>query len=131
MYARRGQTTPCHSHGKKKEDIICRVGELAIRLWPDKPSTVVAGAATAFCLPVNGRPRSVRVGRILRLRAGSRVTLSPGVWHEFFPTSPECIIGEVSTANDDRHDNYFFDSEIGRFPGIEEDAKALVRLISE
>ena len=37
MYARRGQTTPCHTHAKKKEDIICRAGELTLKLWPKKP----------------------------------------------------------------------------------------------
>lgn len=38
MYARRGQTTPCHTHAKKKEDIICRSGELAVKLWAKKPA---------------------------------------------------------------------------------------------
>ena len=34
MYARRNQTTPAHTHAKKKEDIICRAGELTLELWP-------------------------------------------------------------------------------------------------
>ena len=55
----------------------------------------------------------------------------PGIWHEFYPTSEECIIGEVSTANDDLHDNFFLNPEVGRFPGIEEDEAALIRLISD
>ena len=38
MYARRGQATPTHAHARKKEDIICRAGELTLRLWPVKPS---------------------------------------------------------------------------------------------
>ncbi len=37
------------------------------------------------------------------------MTLVPGVYHEFYPVSAECIIGEVSTANDDLHDNFFVD----------------------
>ena len=65
------------------------------------------------------------------LSAGSRVTLAPGVWHEFQPTSEECIIGEVSTANDDLHDNFFLDPGVGRFARIEEDEPALVKLVSE
>ena len=32
MYAEKNQTTPSHTHQKKKEDIICRTGELAIRI---------------------------------------------------------------------------------------------------
>ncbi len=59
------------------------------------------------------------------------MTLVPGVWHAFWPTSDECIIGEVSTANDDRHDNFFLDPRIGRFPGIIEDEPAQVRLPGE
>jgi len=43
----------------------------------------------------------------------------------------ECIIGEVSTANDDLHDNYFVNPDVGRYPGIEDDEKPLLHLISE
>ena len=130
MYARRGQMTPCHMHARKKEDIICRVGELALRLWPARPA---AGPAlvTNFAVPVNGSPRALTPGQVLSLPAGSRVTLVPGVWHEFQPDSDECIIGEVSTANDDQQDNFFLDPAIGRFPGIEEDEPAAIRLGSE
>jgi hypothetical protein len=35
--------------------------------------------------------------------------------------SRRCIIGEVSTANDDLHDNFFVNPEVGRYPGIQED----------
>lgn len=130
MYARRGQTTPCHTHAKKKEDIICRSGELTLQLWPKQP---VAGAALppTLSVPVNGTPTVIRTGEPYALPAGSRITLVPGVWHAFYPTSDECIIGEVSTANDDLHDNFFLNPDIGRFPGLEEDEPAAIRLISE
>ena len=55
----------------------------------------------------------------------------PGIWHSFWPASGECIIGEVSTANDDVGDNFFLDPGVGRFPGIEEDEPAVVRLIRD
>jgi D-lyxose ketol-isomerase len=131
MYARRGQTTPCHTHARKKEDIICRAGRLTLRLWPKKPGGANGRAAATLAVPVNGVLRRVRAGRAFTLAAGSRVTLEPGVWHEFFPASAECIIGEVSTANDDLVDNFFLDPAIGRFPGIVEDARPAVRLVSE
>lgn len=130
MWARRGQTTPCHTHAKKKEDIICRAGALTLKLWPAKP--VVGGKlATTLMVPVNSEPARVTTGLPFVLAAGSRVTLSPGVWHEFYPVSEECIIGEVSTSNDDLRDNLFLRPDVGRFPGIEEDEPAVVRLISE
>jgi len=50
---------------------------------------------------------------------------------EFYPLSQECILGEVSTANDDTHYNYFVKPNIGRYPGIEEDEVAIVWLVSE
>ncbi len=129
MYARRGQITPCHTHARKKEDIICRNGELTLRLWARKPNT--AARLENFTIPLNGRPLEIHAGEKLILAAGSRVTLEPGIWHEFYPSSDECIIGEVSTANDDQHDNFFLDPAIGRFPGIEEDEPAEVHLLSE
>lgn len=129
MYARRGQTTPCHTHAQKKEDIICRWGSLALRLWPAKPGA--SSVDGLFTVPVNGEARVLKPGAELILAAGERVTLVPGVWHEFAPASDECIIGEVSTANDDLYDNFFLNPDIGRFPELVEDEPALVRLISE
>lgn len=130
MYARRGQTTPCHAHAKKKEDIICRAGELTVRVWPRRPDAGRTLPGT-FTLSLNGEPTDVATGETVTLRAGSRVTLTPGVWHEFWASSDECIIGEVSTANDDLHDNFFLDPAIGRFPGIEEDDTPAIRLVGE
>jgi D-lyxose ketol-isomerase len=130
IYARRGQTTPGHTHARKKEDIICRNGELTLRLWPTRPDASPPLPAT-FTVPVNGTATTVQSGQPLVLAAGSRVTLVPGVWHEFTSMSDECIIGEVSTANDDRHDNFFLNPDIGRFPAIEEDEPAVIRLLSE
>jgi D-lyxose ketol-isomerase len=128
MYARRGQTTPAHTHGKKKEDIICRAGELTLELWPVRPGA--HGPATVT-VPVNGAPVTLSAGARLVLAAGSRITLVPGVWHAFYPTSDECVLGEVSTANDDLHDNFFAEPDVGRFPEIIEDEPAAIRLVSE
>lgn len=129
MYARQGQTTPCHTHARKKEDIVCRVGELTLRLWSHKPGT--KARMENFLVPVNGAPLEVSPGERVVLPAGSRVTLEPGVWHEFFASSEECILGEVSTKNDDRLDNFFLDPKVGRFPAIDEDEPAEVRLLTE
>lgn len=129
MYARPGQRTPAHTHTQKKEDIICRNGYLALQLWkrhPEKP-----GAGVDFNLQVNGERQNHVSGEIVILNPGERITLTPGIYHAFWPESKDCIIGEVSTANDDANDNVFVDSAIGRFPGIEEDEAAQIHLISE
>ncbi len=128
MYAQEGMTTPAHTHARKKEDIICRCGTLAIQVWGHHPEK--AGPQTVS-IPLNHEPHEVASGSLLTLEAGSRVTLVPGVYHAFCPLSAECIIGEVSTANNDLTDNFFVNPDIGRYPGIEEDAPAGIRLISE
>lgn len=128
MYARRGMTTPCHCHRRKKEDIICRWGSLRVRLWdahPDRPT------GSRLTVPVDGAPRTIPSGETLDLLAGSRVTVPPGVYHEFTPTTEEAILGEVSTFNDDAHDNFFADPRVGRLPAIVEDEPARVRLVWE
>jgi D-lyxose ketol-isomerase len=131
MFARRGQMTPCHSHYRKKEDLICRVGELSLRLWPTKPEADTAEAPVALAIAVDGESCRVTAGQMMVLGAGSRVTIPAGVWHEFYPTSDECILSEVSTAGDDGQDVVFLDATVGRRPWIEEDAAAEVKLVSE
>lgn len=129
MYARPGQTTPLHSHQQKKEDIICRHGRIALEIWSDKPADCHPGSA--FTVQVNGRPREVRNGETFEIAAGERITLTPGIYHAFWPTVPDTIIGEVSTANDDLNDNFFINPDIGRFPQVEEDEAKEVRLLSD
>ncbi|MFZ4683788.1 MAG: D-lyxose/D-mannose family sugar isomerase [Terrimicrobiaceae bacterium] len=128
MYAQQDMTTPAHTHRKKKEDIICRWGRLAVQVWAGPPDQ---SEGRELLLPIDHEPAPVASGTIVTLEAGSRVTLVPGVYHAFWPLSAECIIGEVSTANDDLHDNFFVNQDIGRYPGIEEDEAAVIRLISE
>lgn len=126
MYARKGMVTPAHTHFVKKEDIISRWGTLRVQVWMGEP-----GSAESFAVQVNGEMRPCQSGDFIDLPAGHRVTLTPGIYHEFFPLTEECIIGEVSTANDDTSDNVFFDKAVGRFTEIEEDEAAAVRLINE
>ena len=128
MYAQKGMTTPAHCHRKKKEDIISRWGRLAVQVWAASPEEA---GDRELVVPVNHEPRSFRSGDIIELDAGSRVTLLPGIYHEFYPVTDEGIIGEVSTANDDLHDNFFVNPDVGRYPHIEEDEPAIVRLLSD
>ena len=128
MFAVRDQKTVAHCHGKKKEDIIVRRGTLRVQLWPGHPNQNTCATVT---LRINGEERTIPSGTIIELKSGERVTIRPGVYHEFWPASATCLIGEVSTANDDVGDNFFADTRIGRFPAIEEDEPAIVRLVGE
>lgn len=127
MYARAGMTTPAHTHRKKKEDIISRWGTLRVIVWPGLPDE----GGSAFEIQVNGEMRTVSPGAAIDLAAGERVTLVPGVYHQFFPLTAECIMGEVSTANDDLNDNFFINPAIGRYAEVEEDEPAVVPLVSD
>jgi D-lyxose ketol-isomerase len=129
MYAVKNQVTPAHTHQKKKEDIICRSGILVVQLWSDDPALIQS--EEVIKLKINGYEQSINSGTEVKLFAGERVTIIPGVWHKFYPASDECVIGEVSTANDDLNDNFFSDKNIGRFSEIVEDEAITVKLISE
>jgi D-lyxose ketol-isomerase len=129
MYCRKNQVTPLHTHARKKEDIVCRQGRLAIELWQGHPQKTEKGRI--FRLKRNGNEEEVQSGDVMMLEAGERVTLTPGIYHAFWAASDECVVGEVSTANDDLNDNFFVNPDVGRFPGIQEDEQPLVRLVSE
>lgn len=129
MFAAPGQLTPCHTHQKKKEDIICRAGILIVQLWNADPAKGVD--QLQFKVNVNGASVLLVSGAELSLEAGERVTIEPGIWHAFYAGSEGCMIGEVSTANDDLNDNFFSDENIGRFSKIVEDEAPLLRLLSE
>jgi D-lyxose ketol-isomerase len=129
MFSARKQVTPLHTHGVKKEDIICRSGRLTLKLWSDHPERCAKSAPVSTRR--NGKPYTARNGEPFTIDAGERVTLVPGVYHAFWGEEGGCVIGEVSTANNDTTDNFFVDPDIGRFPEIDEDEPALVRLVSE
>ena len=123
MYVRKNQVTPRHCHAAKKEDIICRWGELAIELYSGKSQTVAA--------QVNGEVRQIPANKPFVLRAGERITLTQKLEHAFWAASDYAVVGEVSTRNDDLHDNFFHDKNIGRFSKLEEDEPPVVRLVSD
>jgi D-lyxose ketol-isomerase len=132
MFARHNQMTPLHTHKSKQEDIICRIGTFAIRLVAlDKTGKPNRKAKDRVRVLLNGEEQQLANGSVVYLKEGERITLYPGAYHEFWPVSPYCIIGEVSTANDDTGDNFFEDPEIGRYEAIEEDEPALEKLVSE
>lgn len=129
IYLRVGQSVPAHTHRKKKEDIICRFGEMMMELWAGPPAAARSG--TPLRIKRSGDWTEVNEGQPFLLGAGERVTLVPGIYHRFWPTLADTLIGEVSTANDDLNDNFFADPSIARFPVIEEDEPAAVRLVGD
>lgn len=122
MFAYDGQVTLAHTHRIKKEDIICRQGRLRLSLGK---------GPGRFEVKINGQRCLFEGVQEVVLTPGERITLTPGVFHAFWPEGGPALIGEVSTANDDVHDNIFAEPTVGRFSEIVEDEPAAITLLHE
>lgn len=130
LISQEGQISPMHTHIIKTEDIINRAGAtLAIRLCGSDGQGRMDRNTPAL-VDCDGVPRQVAPGDVIRLGPGESVTLRPGDWHEFWAEGGACLIGEVSTVNDDLTDNIFA-APIGRFANITEDQPPTHLLVSD
>lgn len=123
------QLTPLHLHRVKTEDIINRGGGgLAIKLY----NTTSDGDRddSDVVVSVNGVLRTISAGGTIVLDPGESITLTDGLYHEFWGVDATVLVGEVSLVNDDATDNYFYD-DVGRFPEIEEDEDPLHLLVND
>ena len=134
LISRRDQISPMHTHVIKAEDIICKGVDadgatLAVQLHGSDGAGNFAEDRGCTVM-LDGVPREVAAGEVIRLAPGESVTLMPGDWHAFWGEGGDVLIGEVSTVNDDETDNVFRDP-IGRFSEIEEDEKPRHLLVSD
>lgn len=127
-----GQVLPNHYHVMKTEDIINRGGGvLLIQVFNSLPDGTVDRTGDVKIL-TDGLTRYVPAGTFVEVTRGNSMTIYPGLYHLFTP-KPGCgdlIVGEVSSINDDRTDNYF-EEKRPRFIPIEEDAEITVPLCNE
>jgi hypothetical protein len=130
MISRDKQLSPMHRHNIKAEDIINRGGgDLVLELWaPDTAGAIDRNAQVT--VPSDGAMVTLDPGGLLRLKPGQSVTLLPGIWHAFWAEGGDCLIGEVSTVNDDRTDNVF-EAPISRFSDVDEDVSPTHLLVSD
>lgn len=130
LISQENQISPMHTHAIKTEDIINRSGAtLAIRLCGSDAQGRMDRNVPCR-VDCDGIAREISPGGILRLDPGESVTLRPGDWHEFWAEGGACLIGEVSTVNDDLTDNIFA-APIGRFATVEEDEPPMHLLVSD
>lgn len=130
LISREKQLSPMHRHILKAEDIINRGGgDLVMEIYASDAEGGI-NRETPVVVPSDGCPVTIQPGDLLRLKPGQSVTLMPGIWHAFWAEQGDCLIGEVSTVNDDRTDNVFEDP-IPRFASIEEDASPDFLLVSD
>ncbi len=120
LISRANQVTLMHYHKQKTEDIIVRGGApLAVKLY-----MVAANGDLDMSSPVrvrlDGVSHQVEAGGVVLVEKGASITLEPGCAHAFWGHEGDCLVGEVSSVNDDVTDNFFFEPT-ARFPSIEED----------
>lgn len=129
---REGQVLPNHFHRQKTEDIINRGGGvLLIRVYNSLPDGSVDRTGDVRIL-TDGIERYVPAGTDVEITRGNSMTIYPGLYHLFTPKPGhgDLIVGEVSSINDDRTDN-FFEDDRPRFVPVEEDCPVSVLLCNE
>ncbi|MCS7060283.1 MAG: D-lyxose/D-mannose family sugar isomerase [Anaerolineae bacterium] len=123
------QLTPYHFHWSKVEDIINRGGgRLVIQVYNATPDDQLAD--TDVVVSTDGVVRTLKAGDKVVLQPGESITLPTRLYHQFWAEGSRVLVGEVSTVNDDNHDNRFLNAP-GRFPTIEEDEPPLYPLCTE
>lgn len=121
MVVRNGQITPRHFHWRKEEDIINRGGgNLVLELFhADPKANILTGKD--FEVSVDGVPQTMKSGEQVVLKPGQSIYLKSCHAHRFWGDG-DCLIGEVSSVNNDSDDNCFIDGT-PRFMDIEEDVR--------
>ncbi|MCY4459862.1 MAG: D-lyxose/D-mannose family sugar isomerase [Albidovulum sp.] len=130
MITRRDQISPMHRHNLKAEDIVNRGGGTIVLELYSAAADGSIDRDSDVAVQVDGELKTLPPGGPLKLDPGESVTLMPGVWHGFTAEGSDCLIGEISTVNDDLTDNVF-EQPIGRFSDIEEDEPPLYLLVSD
>ena len=123
------QVTPLHFHWRKTEDIINRGGGLlAVKLYKatERDELDTSGVAVS----IDSIPRQIQAGDTVILKPGESITLPPRLYHAFWALEQRVLVGEVSSVNDDAHDNHFYEA-VGRFPSIHEDVAPTRLLVSD
>ncbi len=124
------QLCPMHKHNRKVEDIINRGGgDLVLRLIPSAEDGSLDPDSKLEVFS-DGRVLAINPGDHLRLAPGESVTIYPDMWHEFWAEGEACLVGEISTVNDDETDNVFLQN-IPRFSEVTEDDAPLRLLVSD
>jgi len=122
MIVRESQLTLMHCHRNKTEDIINRAGgKLRFQLFASSPEGKLdENASVEFAQ--DGIRHRLPGGESVTLTPGESITLTPGIFHSFIAEerSGDVLVGEVSSVNDDDHDNVFHEPQL-RFPEIAED----------
>lgn len=123
------QGNPLHFHWIKTEDIINRGGgTLMIQIYNSTEDEKLAD--TDVTVSLDGVQHTFPSGHIVPLKPGESITLTTGIYHNFWAEGEKVLCGEVSLVNDDYTDNCFVEP-LERFSEIEEDEPPLHLLVGD
>ncbi|MBO5649751.1 MAG: D-lyxose/D-mannose family sugar isomerase, partial [Clostridia bacterium] len=126
------QAIPLHFHYMKQEDIINRAGgTMCVEVYASTEDGEL-DRETDVVVYTDGVRNVVPSGTVIEITTGNSITLTPGLYHRIYVKegTGALIAGEVSSVNDDRVDNRFYEPT-ARFCGIEEDEPARYILSNE
>ena len=121
LFLDEGQELPYHYHKLKEEDTINRGGEnLLIKVWNSVGNDL--DRESPVTLKKDGEQLTVPAGTTIRLKPGESLTTTQGIYHKWNveKNTGDVLVWEVSSTNDDKVDNYFYE-KYPRIPKIEED----------
>ncbi|MBD3230631.1 MAG: D-lyxose/D-mannose family sugar isomerase [Candidatus Lokiarchaeota archaeon] len=113
------------------EDIINRGGGiLRVKVYNSTPDNKFDD--TDVVLSIDGEIKKLNAGAIIDLGPGESINIKRKLFHKFWAKigQGKLLIGEVSSINDDRRDNFYYD-KVGRFPEVGEDEKPIYLLCSD
>lgn len=127
-----GQALPIHYHASKTEDIINRGGGVLALKFYNKNKDGSVDYKNDVVVYMDGIKNTFKAGETVLVTPGNSVTITPYINHMFWALEGkgDLIVGEVSSINDDKTDNYFAE-EIARFSKIEEDEPIKYPLCNE
>ncbi|MHA1764517.1 MAG: D-lyxose/D-mannose family sugar isomerase [Promethearchaeota archaeon] len=126
-----GQKLPWHYHFNKYEDIINRGGgNLIVQVYQKTKNNDFS--IEKIPILIDGIKKVKNPGEKIILKPGQSIYLNAGIFHRFWADSSASVvlIGEVSSVNDDKSDN-FYKGVVQRFMEIEEDENPIYLLYSD
>ncbi len=99
-----------------------------MKLWNSAPDGSLSEGLLE--VKIDSITTTIRSGEKICLKPGQSICYIPYLYHTFWAEGGNCLVGEVSSVNDDKTDNRFLE-ERGRFSAIDEDAPILHYLCNE
>jgi D-lyxose ketol-isomerase len=99
-----------------------------MKLWNSEPDGSLSEGSLE--VKIDSIRTTVQSGETVYLKPGQSICYTPYLYHTFWAEGGDCLVGEVSSVNDDKKDNCFREDR-GRFSAIEEDEEIRHYLCNE